>query len=69
LLEKIQPVGILHGEGFQARLRTGQLDAQRLDAPHAAQLGEQRPQQCTDHERGEHGQPDEDSTHRCRCAR
>ncbi len=69
LLEQLQPVRVLQEARFQAHLRGGQLDPQRLDAPHGAQLRHQRAQHRAGGERG-HGNDENDETaHRWKCAR
>ncbi len=69
LLQELQPVRVLQGARFQAHLRGGQLDAQRLDAPHGAQLRKQRAEHCAGGERGAGDDEYDQRTHRWKCAR
>ena len=69
LLQELQAVRVLQGARFQAHLRGGQLDAQCLDAPHGAQLREQRAEHCAGGERGSGDDEDDERAHRWKCAR
>ena len=69
VLQLPDALGLARGDGLQAHLRLGELHAQRLDAPRAADMAEQGAEQHAGKQCRGGDDVDEGAAHRLKCAR